>query len=147
MKGIFDFIKKNESLICLVLAFLIGLCILCDIVLNKQMIIEKFEDNDMDKDDKDKDWWFLEKCPDELTEDQCKENMEKQKEDWNKKFDIYKTRFSLNNLIEEDIENDGVGTNKIKKMIGEKYNLHTHKQNNMAGETDAVKIENSLPID
>ena len=144
MKIIFDFIKKNGSLICLVLAFLIGLCILCDIVLNKQMIIEKFEDNDMDKD---KDWWFLEKCPDEITEVECQESMMKQKEDWNKKFDIYKTRFSLDKLVEEDMENDGVGTNKIKKMIGKKYNLHTHKQNNMAGETDAVKIENSLPID
>jgi hypothetical protein len=144
MKIIFDFIKKNRSLICLVLAFLIGLCILCDIVLNKQMIIEKFEDNDMDKD---KDWWFLEKCPDEITEIECQESIMKQKEDWNKKFDIYKTRFSLDKLVEEDMENDGVGTNKIKKMIGEKYNLHTHKQNNMAGETDAVKIENSLPID
>ena len=104
------------------------------------MIIEKFEDNDMDKD---KDWWFLEKCPDEITEIECQESIMKQKEDWNKKFDIYKTRFSLDKLVEEDMENDGVGTNKIK-MIGEKYNLHTHKQNNMAGETDAVKIENSL---
>ena len=44
MKIIFDFIKKNGSLICLVLAFLIGLCILCDIFLNKQSVLQQDAD-------------------------------------------------------------------------------------------------------
>ena len=138
MKSILNFIKKHEELICLVLAFLIGICMVCDIALKKNVLMESFEDGD------EKDWWFLEKCPDDFKEEECKAHMEKQKVDWNKKFDIYKTRFSLDKLIKEDQEGDGLGGTAIKKMIGDKYNVHTHKQNNLDGVTDPVKIESSL---
>ena len=141
MKVVLNFIKKNEPMICLVLAFMIGVCIFYDILLKSDMIKESFEGGSDEKD-----WWFLEKCPDDFKEEECVAHMEKQTVDWNRKFDIYRTRFSLDKLVKEDVEGDGLGTNHIKKMIGEKYNSHTHIQNNMKGETDPIKTESSLPL-